>query len=71
MLKTLPTRLVDWIIKLRLLNIFTSYGEYASLTTQQFLDSITDNKELKAVLAYCYGDYGEINNITSCQYIII
>ncbi|KAF6021803.1 RETSAT [Bugula neritina] len=39
MLKTLPTRLVDWIIKLRLLNIFTSY-------------------ELKAVLAYCYGDYG-------------
>ena len=52
-------KLVKWIISLRLLNIFTSYGKYTGMTTQQYLDSITDNKDLKAVLAYCFGDYGE------------
>ena len=59
MLKMLPMKLVKWIISLRLLNIFTSYGKYTGMTTQQYLDSITDNKDLKAVLAYCFGDYGE------------
>lgn len=58
-LKILPVQLVNWIVKLKILNIFTSYGSYASMSTTQFLDSITDNEELKAVIAYCYGDYGK------------
>eukprot|EP01060_Flectonema_neradi_P005326 TRINITY_DN13528_c0_g2_i1.p1 TRINITY_DN13528_c0_g2~~TRINITY_DN13528_c0_g2_i1.p1 ORF type:complete len:612 (+),score=164.62 TRINITY_DN13528_c0_g2_i1:58-1893(+) len=37
-----------------------NYFELASQTTQSVLDSITDNKELQAVLGYCYADYGTI-----------
>ena len=42
-----------------LLHKFTNYFKYASKTLQQVLDEITDNDDLKAVLSYSFGDYGE------------
>ena len=59
MLKALPVRLCNWIVSLRLLDWFTNYGTCSRLTTTEYLDSITNNQELKAVLAYCFGDYGQ------------
>jgi len=58
MLKVLPVKLCNWIVSLRLLEVFTNYGTYANMTTTEYLDSISDNDQLKAVLGYCFGDYG-------------
>ncbi|XP_071950182.1 all-trans-retinol 13,14-reductase-like [Antedon mediterranea] len=40
--------------------LFSSYDKYAKLTTQEVLDGLTDNKDLKALFCYCYGDYGTV-----------
>lgn len=61
MLKSLPLALAKLVIKLRLLDWFTSYTKLTETTTQQYLDSITDNADLKAVLAYSFGDYGQLS----------
>ncbi|XP_067948219.1 all-trans-retinol 13,14-reductase-like [Watersipora subatra] len=65
MIKYLNKRVTSWILRLRLLSLFTSYTKYANMTTQQFLDSITTNSRLKAVLSYCFGDYGTIPSDSS------
>jgi len=61
LLKSLPYWLAHWVAKLRLLDLFTDYTKLGGLTTQAYLDSITNNKDLKAVLAYSFGDYGMSN----------
>ena len=37
---------------------FTKFFKYADRTVEEVLDELTDNDDLKAVLAYGFGDYG-------------
>jgi len=52
-----------WFTKLIILSgflrLFTNYFRYACLTTDYFLKRITKNADLRAVLAYNFGDYGK------------
>ena len=57
--KMLPKWLVSIVIKLGLVNFLTKYFKYSSKTVKQVLDELTDNKQLKAVLSYSFGDYGK------------
>lgn len=54
-------RWVVWIfLKTRLLyKMFPIFYKYATKTLGETLNSITDNPDLKAVLAYAYGDLGK------------
>ena len=42
-----------------LYKMFPVFYKYAKLTLGETLDNTTDNAELKAVLAYAYGDLGK------------
>ena len=44
----------------------TKYFQLSSKTVKQVLDSLTDNKDLKAVLAYSFGDYGQLACCHTC-----
>lgn len=39
--------------------MFRSYAKYHGTSLKTLLDDLTDNEELKAVLSYCWGDYGK------------
>ncbi len=51
-----------WLVKLLimtgLLSWVTKYFNYSRRTLEEVLEEITDNKDLRAVLAYSFGDYG-------------
>ena len=51
-----------WLMKLLimtgLLHHITKYFSYSKKSLEQVLSEITDNKDLRAVLAYSFGDYG-------------
>ena len=50
---------VSWLLqRLRLVNQVSPFFKQSQRTLKEVLDGLTDNKELKAVLAYCWGDYG-------------
>uniref|UniRef100_H2Z8M0 Amine oxidase domain-containing protein n=1 Tax=Ciona savignyi TaxID=51511 RepID=H2Z8M0_CIOSA len=58
-LKLLPKPLIDWFVKLNLHKVFLKKFNYVTGTTlKSFLDKWTENKELKTILSYCFGDYG-------------
>nr|KAG5704661.1 hypothetical protein BaRGS_025303 [Batillaria attramentaria] len=57
-LKVLPKPLVAFLLKTRLVRLIFSFLKYSTVTLQETLDSLTDNKELKTVLSYICGDYG-------------
>lgn len=57
-LKVLPKVLVKFLIKTGLVRLFFSFLQYSTVTLQETLDSLTDNKELQTVLSYICGDYG-------------
>jgi len=57
--KILPIFLLKLICKLNLHKIlFRGYNEVSTQTLQEVLDKITTNEKLKAVVSYCFGDYG-------------
>jgi all-trans-retinol 13,14-reductase len=58
MVKVMPKWIVRLLIMTGLINLLTSYFKLARRTLREVLDSITDDMNLKAVLAYCWGDYG-------------
>ena len=60
-LKLVPKPLVKFVISTGLINLFTSYFKYASLSLQEVLDEVTDNKDLQAALAFNLGDYGKLS----------
>ena len=60
-LKLVPKPLVRFVISTGLINLFTSYIKYASLSLQDVLDEVTDNKDLQAALAFNLGDYGKLS----------
>jgi len=57
-LKGMPKWLTKILVATGLVHKMTDYFKYSSRTLQSVLDEITDNKDLKAVLAYSFGDYG-------------
>ena len=49
------------LIKTGLLNYVTDFFKFSEKTVLDVLDEIITDKDLKAVLAYNFGDYGKIN----------
>nr|XP_054767019.1 all-trans-retinol 13,14-reductase-like [Lytechinus pictus] len=60
LLKILPMSICQLLISTGMISAMTKYFKYAEISLQRFLDSVTENKDLKAVLSYCFGDYGTI-----------
>lgn len=60
MLKFLPKYIARIFMGLGIINWFTSYFKYAKKSLGEVLNEVTDNKDLQAVLAYCFGDYGSM-----------
>ncbi|KAK3740160.1 hypothetical protein QZH41_014090, partial [Actinostola sp. cb2023] len=59
-LKSLPQFLGRLLVSTGLVHLITDYFKMARRTLTEVLDELTDNKDLKTVLAYCFGDYGTI-----------
>lgn len=60
-LKVIPKWLAKLLVSTGLINIiFKAYGKFGKLSLKDVLDSVTDDEELKATLAYIFGDYGNI-----------
>ena len=47
------------LINTGLIYYVTKYFSYSSRTVDEVLKELTDNEELRAVLGYSFGDYGE------------
>ena len=47
----MSTGIIHWI---------TDYFKYSQHTLKDVLEELTDNKDLRAVLAYNFGDYGRL-----------
>lgn len=58
MIKTMPRFFAQLLIKTGLIHFVTDFFKYSKMSVADVLDGLTDNKDLKAVLAYNYGDYG-------------
>lgn len=61
LLKTLPLWLAQFLVKTGLINYFTDFFKYSKKSVKDVLDDIITDKDLKAVLAYNFGDYGKIH----------
>ena len=64
-LKVLPM----WLLKLlKFTGLHTymmgDYIKYSQVSVQQVVDELTTNEKLRAVMAYCFGDYGTIPSQT-------
>ena len=59
LLKLLPISTSLWLISSGLLRRWFPSLEYYGRSLSSVLNELTDNKDLRAVLAYSYGDYGE------------
>lgn len=59
LLKLLPLSLSCWLVSSGLFAWFFPSFEYYRHSVSHVLDKLTDDKDLKAVLAYSFGDYGE------------
>ena len=69
LLKVLPRWLVSVLISSSLLHRFVPALKYYQRTLSDVLNELTGNQHLKAVLAYSFGDYGEIGRTCAYQYI--
>lgn len=58
LLKLLPLWFANLVISSGFLRWMVPVVEYYTRSLSDVLDELTDNQELKAVLAYSYGDYG-------------
>ncbi|XP_013411802.1 putative all-trans-retinol 13,14-reductase [Lingula anatina] len=56
--KGMATWLAKFLVKTGLLKFTTKYFNYSQKTLRDALNELTDNQDLKAVLGYCFGDYG-------------
>uniref|UniRef100_K1Q2K9 Putative all-trans-retinol 13,14-reductase n=1 Tax=Magallana gigas TaxID=29159 RepID=K1Q2K9_MAGGI len=64
-LKVIPKWLAKLLVSTGLMNIiFKAYGKFGKLSLKDVLDSVTDDEELKATLAYIFGDYGVVPSKT-------
>lgn len=58
LLKLLPRWLAKILYATGILDAFISYTKYSKLSTESYINGLTDNVELRAVFTYAYGDYG-------------
>ena len=58
-LKFMPRWIARILVKTGLIHLMTRYFYYSRKSVDQVLNEMTDNKDLKAVLAYSFGDYGK------------
>ncbi|XP_070565727.1 all-trans-retinol 13,14-reductase-like [Ptychodera flava] len=63
--KLVPTWLINMVISSGLINWLTPYFKYAQRSVQEVLEELTDNKDLRTVLSYNFGDYGVIPDESS------
>lgn len=59
-LKLVPKPLARFVISTGMINLITTYFKYATLSLQDVLDEVTDNRDLQAALAFNLGDYGKM-----------
>lgn len=59
-LRTMPKWVTKFLVTTGLVHKMTDYYKFSTRTVQDVLDELTDNKDLKAVLAYSFGDYGTV-----------
>ena len=64
-LKIVPMWLARLLIFSRVLNVLTCFFTLATRSLADVLAEVTDNEELRAVLAYNFGDYGTLPKDTS------
>ena len=62
-LKIMPKWLASFLVKTGIINLMTNYFKYSQRTLTEVLEELTDNQDLRAVLGYCFGDYGEKQEI--------
>lgn len=58
MVKVMPKWIVKLLIATRLINVLTKFFKLSRRTLKSVLDELTDDNNLKTVLAYSWGDYG-------------
>ena len=58
MVKILPLFVARFLIATGLINFMTGFYKYAHRRMNDVLDELTDNVELKSVLGFSFGDYG-------------
>ena len=61
--KFMHKRIVRFLVATGLINWMTDYFTLSKRTLQEVLDELTDNKDLKTVLSYSFGDYGNLLDI--------
>jgi all-trans-retinol 13,14-reductase len=58
-LKAKSKLLCRLLINTGLVHYMTKYFRYSSRSVDEVMRELTDNEELRAVLSYSFGDYGE------------
>ncbi len=56
----MPKIFAKFLIKTGLIHYVTDFYKYSQKSVAEILDETVDDKDLKAVLAYNFGDYGEL-----------
>ncbi|XP_074658852.1 all-trans-retinol 13,14-reductase-like [Tubulanus polymorphus] len=64
-MKFLPRWIGRILIKTGLIHAMSKFFKYSQRSLAEVLDELTDNQELKAVLAYSFGDYGTLPQYSS------
>jgi all-trans-retinol 13,14-reductase len=58
LLKMMPKMLCQFLISTGIIHWMTDFFKYSQRTLADVMEELTDNKDLRAVLSYCFGDYG-------------
>ena len=59
MVKVMPKWIARLLIATGIINKMTKYFTYARRTVEEVLNELTDDADLKALLSYSFGDYGD------------
>ena len=63
MVKSMPTWFANILVKTGLIHYVTDFFKYAKKSVADVIDEFIVDKDLKAVLAYSFGDYGELKDL--------
>lgn len=58
LLKLLPSPVANFLASTGLANRLSCFFSYGSRSLSEVVNSLTENKELRAVLCYIFGTYG-------------
>ena len=57
--KLMPEWLARFMLKTGIANWMTKFFKYSGRSVAEVLEELTDDKDLRTVLAYNFGDYGK------------